>query len=113
MAGLGESREKRAVRRLRDRSRIIMRLRRRAALFYDCPEMGTSLGTWSDVLRERERYARLHYRNRKRCSGSCCRSARRTARAMGYQEYRAELDARQQCEEVGVRYKGSRFRMRW
>jgi hypothetical protein len=113
MRGWGESRKDRARRRLRDRRRIMSRLMRRARHIYPYPEAWTNMYTWADVLHERRVYARLYYRNRKRCNGSCCHNPRAISKGMTPQEYRAELDAREQCGEAGLSYTGNRFRPHW
>jgi hypothetical protein len=103
-------------RRLLDRIRWRRKLMRRAGLMYPHPYPGDrcrrSMSTWDDVWERRREYVSRYYANRKICEGDCCRNYRRTAKAMTPQELRAELDARTQNEEVGLRVKPSRFRPR-
>jgi len=108
-----EALKERARRRIRDRKRMMAMLWRRGKVQHDVPGSWWRLETWDDVFRARDRYARRYYRNRKRCGGLCCKSMRKTAKFMGVQEYRAELDAREQYRELGIAWKPSRFRPLW
>ena len=103
----------RARRRLRDRKRVMAMLRRRAKSWYEGPGDFWRLRTWDDVFEERERYAQLRYRCRRQCRGDCCGNPRRTDNVMSMQERRSEHDAREQCDELGIPWKRSRFKMDW
>ena len=97
-------------RRLRDRARIIALLRRRAAW----PAVW-----WSEDKTEAEfdEYVsdciRWFYNARRTCRGQCCADPRRWYKWMTYKERRAEVDAREQFEELGLKFKPSRFRWGW
>jgi hypothetical protein len=113
----GEYRKERSRRRLADGRRWRGRLMRRAALIYPhpCPfdRCRRSMRTWEAVWQRRHEYVSRYYRNRKVCVGDCCRNYRRSAKAMTRQEFRAELDARAQFDEFGLRVKANRFRPRF
>ena len=117
MSRWGELHKEGPRRRLLDRSRWRHRLMRRASRIYPNPDpfdrCRHSTRTWEDVWKSRYAYVKRYYRNRKACNGDCCRNFRRSAKAMTPQEFRAELEARDQFSELELRFKSSRFRPRF
>ena len=102
---------RRHVRRIRHKRRILRFLMRRATRWHPGPEAGISnLETWSDVWDTRREYVQKHYRNRKLCRCFQCINARHGYGCMTPQEWRADLDAREQFDEAGLRLKRVRFR---
>lgn len=121
-------REKKRERRIRDRLRMIEKAKRYAARYIywepDNPliERNRYLGwmdidrlhhpkmdTWEEVFLARETWARTHYDNIVVCSAECCGNSRRHHKSMTVQEAREEENSRQQYEEEGYNYKGTRF----
>ena len=107
--------ESRRDRRIRDRRRILAMLERRSSRFrsalLDVPMRGHS--GLLVVGREADRwYARKFYSARKQCRSVCCGNPRRFHRVGTAREGRAELDAKEQLEESGLRHKPGRFRIR-
>ncbi len=98
-------------RRIRDRQRVMARLRRRAAREHPCA-FGAVL---SDSDREfvqwlREFFVRNRYRSRTVRHPCLEPNLRRVVKVMSLQERRALDAAKVQCEEAGVRCKLTRFR---
>jgi len=110
----GESRKQDRRRRFNDRQRWRRKLMLRAAQIYPHPfpweRIRPSMRTWDEVWESRREYVSRYYRNRKVCAGYCCRNSRRSSKIMTPGETRAAEDARTQCDELGLRFKASRFR---
>ena len=114
MVHWSESRKQDRRRRLHDRERWRRKLMRRAAQIYPHPfpweRICPSMRTWDEVWASRREYVSRYYRNRKICAGPCCRNYRRSLKLMSPGETRAAEAARAQCDELGLRFKPSRFR---
>jgi hypothetical protein len=103
-------------RRRRDRRRMLRRLVRRNARFRDVYVTEPRLYVKGPVLSREEddwRYAHRFYSARRQCRGPCCADPRRWYKRMTYKERRAEVDAQEQFEELGVKFKPSRFSWGW
>ena len=103
-------------RRLRDRKRMLRRLVRRNARFRDVYVTEPQLYVKGLVLSGEEddwRYAHRFYSARKQCRGECCADPRRWYKWMSFKERQAEVDAREQFDELGLKFQPCRFRWGW
>ena len=97
-------------RRRRDRKRIVALLRRRAmwSIIWSAKESSEA-----ELEQYCTDYVRWFYSARRTCRGPCCADPRRWYKRMTYKERRAEVDAREQFEELGLKFKPSRFSWGW
>jgi hypothetical protein len=103
-------------RRIRDRRRIIAMLERRNSWFRSVfPDVLTYVRPGLSVGGRAADWwhARKFYSARKQCRGECCVNDRRFHKAMSFGERRAEVDAKEQSEELELQHKPSRFTTWW
>ena len=108
--------ETRRDRRIRDRGRVLAMLERRnswyRSVFSDVQTRvrpglcvgGREADWW---------HARKFYSARKQCRGDCCANPRRSYKAATCAERRADVEAKEQLEELGLQHTPSRFTRWW